>query len=70
MNEELIVYSLDTILFVELPPYMLCTKSVPSPREEFFSAAANALGIGAASFCSEAEKDIAESPMASPERPK
>ena len=29
-----------------------------------------ALGIGAASFWSEAEKDIAESPTASPERPK
>jgi hypothetical protein len=28
-----------------------------------------ALGIGAASFWSEAEKDIAESPTASPERP-
>jgi hypothetical protein len=32
--------------------------------------AANALGIGAASFWSEAEKDIAESPTALPERPK
>ena len=31
--------------------------------------AANALGIGAASFWSVAEKDIAESPTASPERP-
>ncbi len=31
--------------------------------------AASALGIGAASFCSEAEKDIAESPTAEPERP-
>jgi hypothetical protein len=31
--------------------------------------AANALGIGAASFWSAAEKDIAESPTASPERP-
>ncbi len=30
---------------------------------------ANALGIGAASFWSVAEKDIAESPTASPERP-
>ncbi len=30
----------------------------------------SALGIGAASFCSEAEKDIAESPTAEPERPK
>ena len=30
----------------------------------FFSAAANALGIGAASFWSGAEKDIAESPTA------
>ena len=30
----------------------------------FFSAAANALGIGAASFWSVAEKDIAESPTA------
>ena len=30
----------------------------------------NALGIGAASFCSEAEKDIAESPTAEPERHK
>ena len=29
-----------------------------------------ALGIGAASFCSAAEKDIAESPTATPERPK
>ena len=29
-----------------------------------------ALGIGAASFWSAAEKDIAESPTASPERPK
>jgi hypothetical protein len=29
-----------------------------------------ALGIGAASFWSEAEKDIAESPTALPERPK
>ena len=28
-----------------------------------------ALGIGAASFWSEAEKDIAESPTAEPERP-
>ncbi|MBE6337754.1 MAG: hypothetical protein E7068_02990 [Lentimicrobiaceae bacterium] len=35
-----------------------------------FLAAANALGIGAASFWSVAEKDIAESPTASPERPK
>ena len=32
--------------------------------------ASNALGIGAASFWSAAEKDIAESPTASPERPK
>ena len=32
--------------------------------------AANALGIEAASFRSIAEKDIAESPTASPERPK
>ena len=32
--------------------------------------ASKALGIGAASFWSEAEKDIAESPTASPERPK
>jgi hypothetical protein len=31
--------------------------------------ASKALGIGAASFWSEAEKDIAESPTASPERP-
>ena len=31
--------------------------------------ASNALGIGAASFWSEAEKDIAESPTASPARP-
>ena len=31
--------------------------------------AATALGIEAASFWSEAEKDIAESPTASPERP-
>ena len=31
--------------------------------------ASNALGIGAASFWSAAEKDIAESPTASPERP-
>ena len=31
--------------------------------------AANALGIGAASFWSAAEKDIAESPTALPERP-
>ena len=31
--------------------------------------ASNALGIGAASFWSEAEKDIAESPTALPERP-
>ena len=31
--------------------------------------ASNALGIGAASFWSEAEKDIAESPTAKPERP-
>ena len=30
----------------------------------------HALGIGAASFWSVAEKDIAESPTASPERPK
>ena len=30
----------------------------------------NALGIGAASFWSVAEKDIAESPTAEPERPK
>ena len=30
----------------------------------------DALGIEAASFWSEAEKDIAESPMAKPERPK
>ena len=29
-----------------------------------------ALGIEAASFCSAAEKDIAESPTAEPERPK
>ena len=29
-----------------------------------YIAAANASGIGAASFCSEAEKDIAESPTA------
>ena len=35
-----------------------------------FLAAANALGIGAASFWSVAEKDRAESPTASPERPK
>ncbi len=35
-----------------------------------FLVAANALGIGAASFWSVAEKDIAESPTASPERPK
>ena len=35
-----------------------------------FLVAANALGIGAASFWSGAEKDIAESPTASPERPK
>ena len=33
-------------------------------------AASNALGIGAASFWSAAEKDIAESPTAEPERPK
>ena len=32
--------------------------------------AANALGIEAASFWSAAEKDIAESPTAKPERPK
>ena len=32
-------------------------------------AASDALGIEAASFCSEAEKDIAESPTAKPERP-
>ncbi|MBO7288123.1 MAG: hypothetical protein J6U85_07830 [Bacteroidales bacterium] len=32
--------------------------------------AANALGIGAASFASGASKDIAESPTALPERPK
>ena len=32
--------------------------------------APNALGIEAASFWSAAEKDIAESPTASPERPK
>ena len=31
--------------------------------------ASDALGIGAASFWSAAEKDIAESPTASPERP-
>jgi hypothetical protein len=31
--------------------------------------AANALGIGAASFASVASKDIAESPTAEPERP-
>ena len=31
--------------------------------------ASNALGIGAASFWSAAEKDIAESPTALPERP-
>ena len=31
--------------------------------------APEALGIGAASFWSEAEKDIAESPTAEPERP-
>ena len=31
---------------------------------------AKALGIGAASFWSEAEKDIAESPTALPERPR
>ena len=31
--------------------------------------AANALGIGAASFASGASKDIAESPTALPERP-
>ena len=35
-----------------------------------FLVAANALGIGAASFWNVAEKDIAESPTASPERPK
>ena len=34
------------------------------------SVAPNALGIGAASFWSAAEKDIAESPTALPERPK
>ena len=34
------------------------------------SVAPNALGIGAASFWSEAEKDIAESPTALPERPR
>ena len=33
-------------------------------------AASDALGIEATSFCSEAEKDIAESPTAKPERPK
>ncbi len=32
--------------------------------------AANALGIGAASFANGASKDIAESPTALPERPK
>ena len=35
-----------------------------------FLVASSALGIGAASFWSVAEKDIAESPTASPERPK
>jgi hypothetical protein len=35
-----------------------------------FLVASSALGIGAASFWSEAEKDIAESPTALPERPK
>ena len=34
-----------------------------------YIAAANALGIEAASFWSAAEKDIAESPTAKPERP-
>ena len=38
-------------------------------HEFVFLVAANALGIGAASFWSEVEKDIAESPTASPERP-
>jgi hypothetical protein len=35
-----------------------------------FISIAKALGIGAASFWSAAEKDIAESPTALPERPK
>ena len=35
-----------------------------------FYGSLHALGIGAASFWSVAEKDIAESPTASPERPK
>jgi len=39
-----------------------CIKTSPFPST-------NALGIGAASFWSEAEKDIAESPTALPERP-
>ncbi|MBQ2907816.1 MAG: hypothetical protein IJE47_08645 [Bacteroidales bacterium] len=37
---------------------------------EEITSASNALGIEAASFCSAAEKDIAESPTAEPERPK
>ena len=35
----------------------------------YFIVASDALGIGAASFWSGAEKDIAESPTALPERP-
>ena len=38
-------------------------------RDFFIVAASKALGIGAASFWSAAEKDIAESPTALPERP-
>ena len=41
-----------------------------SERSICFMAASKALGIGAASFWSVAEKDIAESPTAQPERPK
>ena len=39
-------------------------------EKHLFYGSLPALGIGAASFWSVAEKDIAESPTASPERPK
>ena len=52
----------------------LRTCSVPSPyqvrEKHLFYGSLPALGIGAASFWSAAEKDRAESPTASPERPK
>ena len=47
-----------------------CHSRTKSERSICFMAAANALGIGAASFWSVAEKDIAESPTAIAGTPK